>query len=133
MNIVAPQRTITISLVDIPGETKPHAFYSYWDPASGQIVVDAPKCDLKITRPTYCLFVLDYLSTLNGWTISEITEKNPKDKVITNFPGALNLSILTFDDGALGTDYRFFIHYANAPAKKTASIDPQEGNIPGGD
>jgi len=123
-----PQRTVTIALSTNNHITK--ARYSYVSPVTGLRFQDAPICDLKIDRATNCLFILDYLSTLNGWVIDSISA-TPGSMLIPSTMGANKLSILTFDPySSENAVYNFFISYSNHITDTQYSEDPQEGNGP---
>jgi hypothetical protein len=127
MQLTTPQRTITISLLGTDQDTQ--AFYSYLSPVTGQSYIDAPLCDLLVNQPVYCLFVLDYASTMSGWTIVD-TSPYGRSPALEQTPGALNLSVLTYNPHTTTDTYRFYINYLNTITGTTVSIDPQEGNIP---
>ena len=125
-----PQRVINVSLREIGDRIA--AFYTYVSPLFGTSYIDAPFCDIKCDRPTFTLYVLDFASTINGWTIVGIETPRDTDK-LTATPGPENLSIQVFnphknDDGV----ENFAIVYKNQNYQhgKLVPIDPQEGNIP---
>jgi hypothetical protein len=127
MTLATPQRTITISIIGTDKDAQ--VFYSYLSPVTGQSYINAPKCDLVVNQPVYCLFVLDYASTISGWTIVD-TSPYGNSPPLAQTPGALNLSILTYDPHTTDDIYRFYINYLNTVTGVPISIDPQEGNIP---
>lgn len=122
------QRSITISIAG----TDKHSTvsYTYWSPVTGHSFVNAPECNLKIIGPTYCLFLLDYQSTLAGWTIEGTKPYGDSPKLKAEL-GPADLSISTYNpydpDDA---DYRFYIKYKNTVTGAVFCEDPQEGNIP---
>jgi hypothetical protein len=127
MRQTTPQRTIMIS-INGTGEDA-QVFYSYLSPISGLSYIDAPICDLQCNQATYCLYVLDFASTLNGWEIIDISPYGASP-ILPQMKGANNLSIQTFNPYTSPTTYRFYINYQNSITGKKISIDPQEGNIP---
>jgi hypothetical protein len=120
------QRTITLS---INGSDKDaQVFYTYTSPVTGLSYVDAPVCDLLCNQPINCLFLLDYLSTLNGWTIIDTTPNGTP--ALEQVAGARRLSIMTINPYDTPGTYKFFINYKNELTGAVIHRDPQEGNIP---
>ncbi|MEM8513764.1 hypothetical protein RCH14_003100 [Massilia sp. MP_M2] len=124
------QRVIHVSLREVGDNIA--AFYTYVSPLFGTSYIDAPVCEIKCDRPTFTLYVLDFVSTLNGWTIqgADFLE-NPDDLTATAGPEHLSLQVFNphNDDTSVGN---FFIVYTNPNYRhgKLVPIDPQEGNIP---
>jgi hypothetical protein len=129
-----PQRVVTISIITVTnapfGQTKYQARYSYTSPLTGEQYLRAPVCDLTVSQPTYCLFVLDFDATAAGWTIEGITSAS--GPLIGSAFGPQNLSILTYDPHTKEhPKYSFFIVYRNPAADNQGfAEDPQEGNGP---
>lgn len=130
MKHARPQRTVTISL---SGRQKSDArvVYTYWCPSDGLTRTDTPVCTLYNEKGTNTLFLLDYASTLNGWTIVGI-EPNPADApVLDSIPGPANGSLLTlFPDTDRPQIFNFYIVYLNTLTEQTVRFDPQEENTP---
>lgn len=125
-----PQRTISLSVHgDHAGA---QVTYSYWSPIKGQDFHDAPQCDLLYSRPTRFLFVLDYWSTLNGWTITRTVPRHGSPELPTQI-GPDHLSVSNCNSHMGGETIHFAIEYKNTRTGHSMSIDPQEGNIPGTD
>jgi hypothetical protein len=125
-----PQRLIHVALREI-GE-KIAAFYTYTSPLFGTSYIDAPVCDIKSDRPTYTLYVLDFASTLNGWTI-EGMELSDVATGLTWQSGPDNMSIQVFNPYTDSSSvHNFTIIYTNKNYHngRPVPIDPQEGNIP---
>lgn len=122
-----PQRTITISLTGTGEDAQ--AFYTYLSPITGLSYLGAPVCDLKCSQPTFCLYVLDFASTLSGWTIIDTTPVAGSG-TLSQTPGANHLSVATFNPYTTDSTYNFYINYRNTITGKTVHIDPQEGNVP---
>jgi hypothetical protein len=125
-----PQRVIHVSLRAIGDNIA--AFYTYVSPLFGTSYIDAPRCDIKCDRPTYTLYVLDFASTLNGWTIHGADFVKNHDHLKAS-QGPENLSIQIFNPHRDNTSVdNFFIVYTNPNHchGKLVPIDPQEGNIP---
>jgi hypothetical protein len=122
-----PQRTVTITVVGT--DDKSSILYNYVSPITGLSYTNSPTCDLLCNQPSYSLFVLDYISTLNGWVIVD-TSPHGDSPVLSQVPGAYNLSILTFNPHTNDDTYRFYINYRNTITGARISVDPQEGNIP---
>lgn len=122
-----PQRTITISLSGTGEDAT--ATYSYVSPVTGSTFLNAPVCDLKCQQASYCLYILDFASTKAGWTLTG-TAPNGGATGMTSVPGALNLSLLTFDPYTCYSTYRFYLRYLNTLTGAEIEIDPQEGNVP---
>lgn len=146
MSLPIAQRTITITITRISNHRKHeqeseiehggkhrHHYdvtYSYWSPITGLSYVNAQQCDLKIDRPTACLFVLDFQSTLAGWTMPNTTPHGDSAALVF-VPGPNNQSLQTYNPYKTTSDvYRFFINYLNTANGDHFSEDPQEGNIP---
>lgn len=125
MSQAIPQRVITVTIIG--NDKDAQVQYSYLSPINGQLFTNAPTCDLKVDRAVYSLFVLDYASTLNGWSISE-TSPYEASPALSQVAGAFHLSLLTFNPYTTEHTYRFYIHYRN---KNGIYIkrDPQEGNV----
>lgn len=122
-----PQRSVTISI----NGTDKHSTvtYSYWSPVFGTTYVNAPTCDLTCNQATYCLYLLDFAASQNGWTIVK-TSPHQDSGLLCQVAGSNNLSIMTFNPYTSEGNYRFYIHYQNMATGAKISFDPQEGNIP---
>lgn len=121
-----PQRLITIT---VNGNDKNSTvFYTYTSPLDGLVRVDSPVCDLLCNAPVNCLYVLDYISTQNGWIITETTPNGTP--ALDQYPGAKQQSIMTVNPYNSPGVFKYFIHYRNELTGATISIDPQEGNVP---
>jgi len=127
MSAAIPQRIVSIALRPHNNHTK--AFYTYVSPVTGLSYQNALKCDLKVDQPTYCLFVLDFPTTADGWTILNIVA-TPKSSGLAFIHGPFDLSILTSDPFLADTVYNFTICYKNSRTGDIYSEDPQEGNGP---
>jgi hypothetical protein len=129
-NAPIAQRTITVT---IHGNNNDHYMtYSYWSPVKGIQYHQAPTCDLLCNRPTYFLFILDYESTINGWTITGTEPRHGSPALPTKL-GPDNLSVSNYNDYQdKSKTYYFAINYQNTATGTKISVDPQEGNIPGG-
>jgi hypothetical protein len=136
-----PQRVVIISIITVTntpsGQGEYHARYTHTSPVTGSQYLRAQSCDLWVSQPTCCLFVLDFDATAAGWTIQGITpsSSSPTPTLIWHRLGAENLSILTYDpfDQAGATQYAFSICYNNPAALnkgKGFCEDPQERNGP---
>ncbi|MFL6673086.1 MAG: hypothetical protein ACJ8LG_07325 [Massilia sp.] len=130
MNHATPQRTVSISLTGRQ-EDDTQIAYSYWSPNDGLTRIASPTCDLYQKNATNTLFVLDYASALNGWTIVR-TEPNPPDSpALESIRGPKNTSLMTmFPELHSHEVYNFYIVYKNEITDQTVKFDPQEGNIP---
>jgi hypothetical protein len=126
MTYATPQRIIIISINGIDRHAQVR--YSFDSPVTGHTHRDAPKCDMVVDQAVYSLFVLDYTSTLNGWTIRK-TSPREDSHALTHVPGAFHLSLLTYNPYTTEHLYRFYIHYRNALNGARMRRDPQEGNI----
>jgi len=125
-----PQRTITVSING--GANAPRFTYSYWSPITGEEYRHAPKCHLLCNRPTNFLFILDYESTLDGWTITG-TEPRRGSPALETTLGPNNQSVSNFNPHLNDSEiYYFAINYENTKTGAKVPVDPQEGNIPGG-
>lgn len=128
--LTAPQRVIQVSLRQIG--KKIAAFYTYVSPLSGISYIDAPVCDIKCDRETLTLYVLDFASTINGWTIHGADFGNNQDKLtFTLGPESLSIQVRNpYKDDWSVTN--FSILYTNRAYHegRLVPIDPQEGNIP---
>lgn len=127
MTLAIPQRIVTITIQGTG--TDALVVYSYVSPVTGISYVQSPTCDLLVDRASYCLFVLDYSTTQNGWAITEMTAHGQSGQ-LPYVPGAFHLSLLTFNPHTTHHTYRFYIHYRNTFTNAEIKIDPQEGNIP---
>lgn len=130
MKHARPQRTVSIRLT---GRRKSDAqvAYTYWTPSDGTTRTDSPKCELYNEAGTNTLFLLDYASTRNGWTIIGI-EPNPADApCLETILGPANTSIMTlFPDSDYPETFKFYIVYSNTLTEETVKYDPQEENTP---
>ena len=122
-----PQRVITVTLVG--NDEKALDCYTYWSPMTGQIYTNSPTCEMVDDQPIYSLFLLDYFSTLNGWTVTGL---EPVEKfACPDFKlGPNDLSIATADPYITIQTYRYSIGYANSVTGVKILRDPQQGNIP---
>lgn len=127
MSLTIPQRTITISING--ADQNARVTYTYLSPISGASFTNAPNCDLSCNQPTYCLYLLDFTASQNGWTIVK-TSPNQDSGALSQVPGPFNLSLLTFNPYTATDTYRFYIHYLNMMTGAKICFDPQEGNIP---
>lgn len=129
MKHARPQRTVSISL---SGRFKDDAGvnYSYWSPHDGLSRIAIDVCDLYHEGGTNTLFVLDYASTLNGWTIVDI-RPHAGSASLESVSGPAGGSILTiFPDGDDKQVFNFYIDYYNTLSEAEVSFDPQEANVP---
>jgi hypothetical protein len=130
MEYAISQRSVSISLT---GRTDKDAqvAYSYWSPNDGFTRTASQSCDLYHKVDTNTLFLLDYASTLNGWTITGIEPNPPGAPVPESILGPEHMSLMTlFRDGGKPVEYKFYIHYKNKITGAKVRFDPQEGNIP---
>jgi len=129
-NNPVPQRLIIISIEGVQSNVR--VFYSYVSPIYGTTFIHSPTCDILINQPTNTLYLLDFATTANGWTITSITPRAPSEPLET-MEGPLGLSIMTINryDPPAAT-YNFYINYRNSITNQEISIDPQQGNIPPG-
>lgn len=123
-----PQRLITVT---VHGDTfGPRITYSYWSPLTGETVLHAPRCNLQCDRPEHFLFVLDYDSTLRGWTITG-TEPRKGSPALETVLGPNNLSVSNYNPHENESEtYYFAILYRNTRTEAEMAVDPQENNIP---
>jgi len=125
-----PQRTVEIHLEGLG--TDAVADYTYTSPYTHEYHEHAPNCDLVNKLPTNVLFFLDYDSTLNGWTIVNITPNPSTAPLLQNWLGPQGQSLVTYDPCTTETIYSFYINYENTITGAVVSIDPQEGSVPPG-
>jgi hypothetical protein len=128
MSTATPQRTVTISLSGTTEEST-NVLYSYWSPNDGLTRVKIPKCELVQKGATNTLFVLDYESTLSGWTITG-TQPNPAGApALEAIRGPAGTSIMTmFPELSVPQIFNFFIVFKNTVTGASIMNDPQEGN-----
>jgi len=131
MTSATAQRTVSIGIQGTSGPNV-QASYSFWSPNDGLVRVAANQCHLTNHRATNTLFVLDYQSTLNGWTMVEISPNPPGAPALEFLVGPQGTSLMTMDIFEHMRKYAYFIHYKNTVTGGVAVIDPQEGNEPGG-
>jgi hypothetical protein len=127
MDIPAPQRVITISIVG-DGENAV-VYYSYLSPVTGLIYVDSPVCDVLVDRPIHTLYVLDYSASLNGWKLVK-TSPHDGSPELPWLLGAKDLSLMTINACKNNDTYSYYIHYVNTVSGAVMKRDPQEANIP---
>lgn len=130
MKQATPQRTVTIS---VSGRTEEDArvSYSYWSPNDGLMRANTPVCDLYQKYSTNTLFVLDYASTQDGWTITGIAPNPSGAPALESIRGPKLTSIMTmFVESEQPELYKFFILYKNTITGASLAVDPQEGNTP---
>ena len=132
-----PQRVVTISLTTFGNAKVGKAWkarYTYVSPVTGECFQNSPTCNLKVTQATKCLFVLDFLSTQAGWTITKITRNGTT--LIPALLGPDGLSLMTSNPFLPDlttnstTVYKFFIWYENKVTGDHYHEDPQESNGP---
>jgi hypothetical protein len=130
MTQAIPQRIVNVSILGKKADGA-QALYSYWSPNEGYTRTAMPNCELYQKRATNTLFVLDYASTLNGWTIVG-TESNPPDAPsLETISGPANMSIMTmFPALSKPSDFKFYIVYFNTLTGENIRFDPQEKNVP---
>lgn len=118
------QCTITLSIHS--HDTGARVRYSFWSPATGQTVHQAPHCNLQCTCPTNYLFVLDYESTLNGWVIigSKPTKGSPALETVIG-PNGQSISNFNPHTNDVKT-YHFGFTYKNTKTGQEMFVDPQE-------
>ena len=136
MTTPVSQRTITITITPIAAafddkkQPKFDVTYSYWSPVTGLHYTNAQLCDLKIDRPTRCLYVIDFQSSQAGWTVVDTTP-NGDSRPLAFLNGPHNQSLQNVDPYLSPRDvYNYFLNYENTVTGDTFSEDPQEGNIP---
>lgn len=122
-----PQRLITISIIGVLENAR--VFYSYISPISGRVFFNSPTCDIEIDQPTYTLFVLDFPSTMNGWTITG-SAPNEDPHPLKCEIGLEGLSLISYNPfDPLYKDHAYYIIYGNSITGKAMRHDPQEGNV----
>lgn len=125
------QRRIVVSIFGI--ESDANASYTYTEPVSGEEFVQSDTCNLKINRPTVCLFVLDDEASVNGWTISRISAKPEGVEPLPYENGPFRLSLATYNDHSNHSEvFNYYIHFFNTVTEAKFKEDPQEENIPPG-
>jgi hypothetical protein len=125
-----PQRTVNISVMGRYAEDA-QVTYSYWSPNDGFNRIATTTCDLYQKGATNTLFILDYASTLNGWTIVGTKPNPPNAPALETIRGPAHTSIMTmFPNLDEPETYKFFIVYQNTITDETLERDPQEGNKP---
>lgn len=125
-----PQRVVHVSLREIGNKIA--AFYTYVSPLFRTSHIDAPFCNIKCDRPTFTLYVLDFASTINGWTIDGIEQAHDTDKLTATL-GPERLSIQVYnphDDDTSVENFSIVYSNQNHHHGEPVPIDPQEGNIP---
>lgn len=132
MKNATPQRTVTINLSSRHAE-EAQVSYSYWSPNDGFTRTATPICDLYSRQASNTLFVLDYQSTQNGWTMVGTAPNPPDAPSLAFITGPENTSLMTqFPDLHHEEEFKFYIIYRNVLNDQTLRVDPQEGNIPRG-
>jgi hypothetical protein len=130
MNTATPQRNVTIA---VSGRSADDAQvrYSYWSPNDGITRAASPTCDLDQVRATNTLFLLDYQSSLNGWTITGV-EPNPAGApTLQTIQGPAGQSVMTvFPQLPVTEVFNFYIVYKNTLTGAVVRFDPQENNTP---
>jgi hypothetical protein len=130
MKTATPQRTVTITIY---GRTADDAqvVYSYWSPSNGVMHTTTATCDLTLESGTNTLFLLDYQTSLNGWTITGV-EPNPAGApALETIPGPARQSVMTmFPTLTVPQIFNFYIAYTNTLTGAVVRFDPQEKNIP---
>jgi hypothetical protein len=130
MTYSTPQRTVNISLMG-RAQDDARVTYSYWSPNDGLTRTAAPDCSLYQPGATNTLFVLDYPSTLDGWTIAGIEPNPPGSPMPEPIPGAQYMSIMTmFPESTKPEEFSFYIVYTNKITGEKVRFDPQERNVP---
>ncbi|WP_426161790.1 hypothetical protein [Pseudoduganella sp. R-34] len=123
------QRRIVVSIFGI--ESDANATYTYIEPVTGESFVQSDTCNMKINRPSVCLFVLDDDASISGWTIKEITAKPAGAPLLPSAKGPFGLSLATYNDHSDDTAvFNYYIHFYNTVTEATFKEDPQEENIP---
>jgi len=130
MKTATPQRSVTIAICGRSADDA-QVRYSYWSPVDGVTRTATPKCHLDQTRATNTLFLLDYQSSLNGWTISGV-EPNPAGApALETIPGPAGQSVMTlFPNLPVTETFKFYIVYTNTLTGAVVRFDPQEDNTP---
>jgi hypothetical protein len=130
MNKATPQRTVTITINGKSAEDAQVA-YTYWSPNNGATYTASPKCDLYQNEATNTLFLLDYQSSQNGWTISAV-EPNPAGAPsLETIRGPAGQSVMTlFPELKVPQIFNFYIVYKNTLTGAEVRFDPQESNFP---
>jgi len=136
MTQATPQRTVNISVIErndpaLPPPKNVQVAYTYWSPNDGMARTAWTKCDLIQTSATNTLFVLDYPSTANGWTIDRTEPNPPGAPALETVSGPAKQSIMTiFPELTVPQIFNFFIIYKNTVTGQEVGIDPQEKNVP---
>lgn len=130
MKTATPQRSVTIAICG-RGADDAQVRYSYWSPDDGVTRTATPRCDLDQARATNTLFLLDYQSSLNGWTITGV-EPNPAGApALETIPGPAAQSVMTLFPKLPVTEvFKFYIVYTNTLTGAVVRFDPQENNTP---
>ncbi|WP_332878389.1 hypothetical protein [Massilia sp. S19_KUP03_FR1] len=127
MSQPVPLRTITVSLNG--NGTDAVDYYTFWSPYSGTSFTNSPACDITADAPVNTLFVLDYFTSLNGWTVTGISPM-PEWPCLESVLGPLGSSIMTIDPHTTMQTYRYYINYTNSITGAQISCDPQQVNVP---
>jgi hypothetical protein len=128
MNTATPQRTVTVTIYGKSADDA-QITYSYWSPSTGVAHTASPTCDLTQTCATNTLFLLDYQSSQNGWTITGV-EPNPAGApALETIPGPAKQSVMTlFPDLSVPQIFNFYISFTNTLTGAVVRFDPQEKN-----
>ena len=130
MKTATPQRSVTIAICGRSADDA-QVRYSYWSPDDGLTRAATPRCHLDQACATNTLFLLDYQSSLNGWTITGV-EPNPAGApALETIPGPAGQSVMTLFPNLLVTEtFKFYIVYTNTLTGAVVRFDPQEDNTP---
>ena len=130
MTQATPQRTVSVSLT---GRTEDDVeiAYSYWSPNDGTTRAGISECSLYQRSATNTLFLLDYASTRNGWTIVGTEPNPPEAPSLETIRGPASQSLMTmFPDIKEPQIFNFFMVFKNTVTGAVVRFDPQERNVP---
>jgi len=126
MALSTPQRVITLTINGTDSNSQ--VYYTYASPVTGSAFINAPLCDMVCNRSVNSMFVLDYMSSLNGWTI---TGTSPNQSPALEFElGPKGQSVMTINPYDKLDTYNFYINYKNVITEAKFASDPQERNVP---
>ncbi|MFM9437995.1 hypothetical protein ACFDR9_005098 [Janthinobacterium sp. CG_23.3] len=118
-----------VVLVSITGlDRKAQVSYTYTDPETGLLHVEATGCSLNAHAPYHTVYALDYAATRNGWCFKKKIKPRNGSNTIPHYRADNRLLMVTEYD-ELDTEYHFYLLFRNKVTGKSIHDDPQEGNI----
>lgn len=122
----SPQIIVVVTISDFLGF--PTIQYTYSDPGGATQMLPST-CIITAPSPYDIVYVLDYASTMAGWSFRKHVEPNGASLRIPYYRAVNRLSMTTRYKATDTETYTFYLLFKNRLTNEKWSNDPQEGNM----